>query len=392
MLSLSRPDYVKAKSAIAVGDAELLASCIQSAGPSLLTVRLREQVFGKELCYSRSDCADVFFGSDRCTEGKISLCCGDFYSHFPFWLSVLPLTRFPVKTWEFMEADPCDTGIKTLLELIPASCAPQHLFAAAKVDDVRQLRVTAEVTTSELNTSDGGAAAITTHTTMQVEPWSVENVKTSLRRLCGAHINPRDSLTVLFAQHEIAENSTWRQEGITEDDAIVELIIERYLGPIRVSREEWSMIPYNRLSASCQNEYTDGGELCGNLLNEAQIMNNRHGTCKWNDVSGNHSTWLQFNANTGPITLVGYALKSANDFPSRDPRSWRLIGSNTGSTEHTVLHEVQGDVWQGERWTWFEWQLEVESADPPSYDTLRLEIDANGDHCTQLGQIKFFTA
>ena len=234
---------------------------------------------------------------------------------------------------------------------------------------------------------------------MQVEPWSVENVKTALRRLCGAHINPRDSLTVLFAQHEIAENSTWRQEGITED-AIVELIIERYLGPIRVPREEWAMIPYNRLSASCQHENSaDNYELCGNLLDENQrcdLGNNisllLSGTCKWLGVSGNHSTWLQFNANTGPITLVGYALKSTNDCPSRDPRSWRLMGSNTGSTEHTVLHEVQGDVWQGKRWTWFEWQLEVESADPPSYDTLRLEIDANGDHCTQLGQIKFFTA
>ncbi|XYI02602.1 basic secretory protein-like protein [Sorangium sp. So ce1128] len=55
------------------------------------------------------------------------------------------------------------------------------------------------------------------------------------------------------------------------------------------------------------------------------------------------SKWLTF-SNTGWIryelptafTIDGYAISSANDYPSRDPRSWTLQGSNDGVTWTTL--------------------------------------------------------
>lgn len=62
---------------------------------------------------------------------------------------------------------------------------------------------------------------------------------------------------------------------------------------------------------------------------------------KWLDhARANPSTrasWLQFQYPAGARPLVtGYALTSANDAPARDPRDWRLLGSNDG-TNWTVL-------------------------------------------------------
>lgn len=65
-----------------------------------------------------------------------------------------------------------------------------------------------------------------------------------------------------------------------------------------------------------------------------------------------------------------YALTSANDFPQRDPRDWRLLGSNDEGATWTELDERQGEVFQErheQRW------FPVES--PRPFERYRLQID-----------------
>ena len=61
-------------------------------------------------------------------------------------------------------------------------------------------------------------------------------------------------------------------------------------------------------------------------------------TTKWLDLNfvtnGNVSTIVfQF---SGAKTFTGYRWATANDFESRDPKSWTLAGSNNGSTWTTL--------------------------------------------------------
>ena len=52
------------------------------------------------------------------------------------------------------------------------------------------------------------------------------------------------------------------------------------------------------------------------------------------------SVWLQFNFNV-PVKLSVYRWYTANDFEERDPATWRLLGSNDGTT-WVVLDKVEG--------------------------------------------------
>jgi signal transduction histidine kinase len=69
--------------------------------------------------------------------------------------------------------------------------------------------------------------------------------------------------------------------------------------------------------------------------------------------------------------LAGYAITSANDFPSRDPRDWRLLGSNDGGqTWHTL------DVRRNESFaTRFERRV-FNLSSQAAYSIYRLQIDS----------------
>ena len=77
---------------------------------------------------------------------------------------------------------------------------------------------------------------------------------------------------------------------------------------------------------------------------KASGENAHGGEVKENLVDGSpDSKWLDFEP-TGwvelelaePVTVVRYALTSANDAPGRDPRDWTLQGSNDGQSWTTL--------------------------------------------------------
>ena len=95
---------------------------------------------------------------------------------------------------------------------------------------------------------------------------------------------------------------------------------------------------------------------------------------------------------TRPVrTLVGYALTSANDVPQRDPRDWRLLGSNDGGKTWAVLDERRGETF-GRRFQRRVFSLTNQTA----CAIYRLQIDSvrvpetltNGASCVQLAGIE----
>ena len=73
-----------------------------------------------------------------------------------------------------------------------------------------------------------------------------------------------------------------------------------------------------------------------------------------------------------PTTRVvrQYALTSANDFPQRDPRDWRLLGSNDGGRTWTAL-----DVQKGELFSERHQRRVFKLANQRAYSVYRLQID-----------------
>lgn len=62
---------------------------------------------------------------------------------------------------------------------------------------------------------------------------------------------------------------------------------------------------------------------------------------KW--LTFESTAWLQYKF-AEPQTVASYRLVSGNDFPERDPRDWRLLGSDDGST-WTVLDTQKDQSW-----------------------------------------------
>jgi signal transduction histidine kinase len=71
------------------------------------------------------------------------------------------------------------------------------------------------------------------------------------------------------------------------------------------------------------------------------------------------------------VSITGYALTSANDFPDRDPSDWKLLGSNDGGKTWEVLDHRQHEVF-AERLQRRAFVL----ARPAAYRLFRLEIDS----------------
>ncbi|NHC13099.1 LamG-like jellyroll fold domain-containing protein [Motilibacter deserti] len=108
-----------------------------------------------------------------------------------------------------------------------------------------------------------------------------------------------------------------------------------------------------------------------------------------NDVNGG-SKWL-VRATTGwvryrldaAVRVVGYALTSGNDAPGRDPRDWRLEGSNDGSA-WTTVDTQSGQTFSGRGLT-----KQYQVATPGAYSYYRLSITANnGDPLIQLAELQ----
>ena len=87
-------------------------------------------------------------------------------------------------------------------------------------------------------------------------------------------------------------------------------------------------VAYNRLQIrSSTNEHAN--EKAHFLFDEKQTgVNSNSGTSKWFAPLDKNSfnVTLEITVVGSPIRLSGYALKSANDCPFRDPKTWQLLG------------------------------------------------------------------
>jgi predicted alpha-1,2-mannosidase len=91
--------------------------------------------------------------------------------------------------------------------------------------------------------------------------------------------------------------------------------------------------------------------------------------------------WLQVRL-AHPAVVVRYALTAANDAPGRDPREWRLLGSDDGGTWTTLDTRKNQDL--GDRFNTTEYSL----ANTTAYSYYRLDVTANhGDGILQLADL-----
>eukprot|EP00397_Hematodinium_sp_SG-2012_P036657 GEMP01039600.1.p1 GENE.GEMP01039600.1~~GEMP01039600.1.p1 ORF type:complete len:393 (+),score=71.62 GEMP01039600.1:111-1289(+) len=190
---------------------------------------------------------------------------------------------------------------------------------------------------------------------------------------------------------------------------------------------EPGLVPYARLQADASSGGAGPGEVAKNLLDENRSTNTPPWfTNKWNQHG--KSGWIEISVtdNGPPIVLDGYALRSANDFPGRDPKEWQLFGIDVTTGEKCVLHtQSAGSHWDA-RWQWQQfWCTAAKSENigqgaphpgffmggqicgkadpclggdsdagqeqPCGFWKFRIEISSNrGDGCTQLAQVKLY--
>jgi hypothetical protein len=111
---------------------------------------------------------------------------------------------------------------------------------------------------------------------------------------------------------------------------------------------------------------------------------------KWLDQVATN-TWIQYTfSNSGRYAVDKYTITSGNDISGRDPKTWRLLGSN-------VANPAAGDFTEVDSRTNYSFTERNQKNDfnPKStgtaYSTYRLEIISNnGDQYTQLSEIELF--
>lgn len=104
---------------------------------------------------------------------------------------------------------------------------------------------------------------------------------------------------------------------------------------------------------------------------------------KWLDFS--RTSWVELEL-AEPVTIVRYALTSANDAPGRDPRDWKLQGSDDGTSWTTL------DTRTSESFTDRFQTKTYDFANSTAYKFFRLDITANhGDNIIQLAELQLST-
>jgi len=145
-------------------------------------------------------------------------------------------------------------------------------------------------------------------------------------------------------------------------------------------------VPYSRLSISSKTPVhgRPKGEEAHYLLDEGTSAPSNWGTSKWNAQTSSEVT-LEITVSGAPILLAKYALKSANDCPNRDPKTWSL-----SCERKTVIHAMTDNSckWPS-RWQWKEFPVEQQQPSNKFYLTINNNHGDGG--CTQLGQLRLFS-
>ena len=102
-------------------------------------------------------------------------------------------------------------------------------------------------------------------------------------------------------------------------------------------------------------------------------------------------SWIQYKYVGGAhATVTKYAITSANDAPERDPKDWKLLGSNDGGSSWDTLDSRTGETFSSR------FQRRVFSVTSSgAYNIYRLEIAAVYDtprtaNCVQLAEIELY--
>ena len=143
----------------------------------------------------------------------------------------------------------------------------------------------------------------------------------------------------------------------------------------------------------CEPAFNEKGErVAGGLwvANETEISLAAPTAAEWNVLPAYSIQALTRSYTGQPAKAVTrYALTSANDFPERDPRDWRLRGSNDGGKTWTLLDTRRNEVFESRfqrrefaitNHTAFNlYRLEVEGGQPGADQMLQLaEIELSG--------------
>jgi predicted alpha-1,2-mannosidase len=127
------------------------------------------------------------------------------------------------------------------------------------------------------------------------------------------------------------------------------------------------------VAVEASGENQGGGEVAENLI-DGDV------NTKW--LVFEPTGWVRFELSE-PIAVVHYALSSANDFPSRDPRDWTVQGSQDGETWTSL--DARSDQEFSERFQTKEYRFENAQA----YRYYRLDITRNsGAGIVQLAEVQ----
>src|SRR4051794_34321214 len=130
------------------------------------------------------------------------------------------------------------------------------------------------------------------------------------------------------------------------------------------------------VAMKARGENTNGGEVKENLVDGSPDS-------KWLDF--NPTSWVELEL-AQPVTIVRYALTSANDAPERDPRDFNLQGSNDGQTWTTL------DTRSGQSFSERFQEKTYDFSNSTAYKFFRLDITANGSgNIIQLAELQLST-
>jgi len=126
---------------------------------------------------------------------------------------------------------------------------------------------------------------------------------------------------------------------------------------------------------------TAQGENQPNELKDFAIDNAT--TTKWLDLATSNPTtrasWIQYQLSGNPFIVTQYTITSAVDFPDRDPKSWKLLGSNNGSTWTTL------DTRTNELFSARSQKNSYTFTNSAAYSYYRLQINTVNDPATATG-------
>jgi len=137
---------------------------------------------------------------------------------------------------------------------------------------------------------------------------------------------------------------------------------------------------------TAQGENTPAGEVAVNAFDNTTAT-------KWLDFATNNpatrASWIQYQYTNGAQCVVTqYTVSAANDEPARDPRDWRLRGSNDGGTNWTTLDTRVGQIFTNR----FETHT-YSFTNTSGYNVYRFQIDSVQDPttaiCVQLSELEF---